>query len=205
MAPKIVIRDVFSTKSTKSSTSVPGARTSVPGARTWARLVSIIKPFTPHVVYCLVLQAMLLLGWRTSTSSTSVTYYSRSFLYFKMVQTLDLRRVLLSDPNTFGAGSQRPQPKHVRLWFGPNGPNQNTCVCGLVPTAPTKTSLESSITKVKLHFIFQIPGRGRLPRHAPRDYLIANRFSGCQQILLVLTRNDNHHHFEQTRRQKSKF
>ena len=39
--------------------------------------------------------------------------------------------------------SQRSGPKHVRLWFGPNGPNQNTCVCGLVPTARTKTRLES--------------------------------------------------------------
>ena len=31
------------------------------------------------------------------------------------------------------------QPKHVRLWFGAGGPNQNTCACGLVPGVPTKT------------------------------------------------------------------
>ena len=30
------------------------------------------------------------------------------------------------------------QPKHVRLWFGAGGPNQNTCACGLVPRVPTK-------------------------------------------------------------------
>ena len=44
----------------------------------------------------------------------------------------------------FAIGSQRlwcckPQPKHVRLWFGAWGPDQNTYVCGLVLWAPTKT------------------------------------------------------------------
>ena len=45
-------------------------------------------------------------------------------LYTKMAckQHTDSRCVLLSDSSTFGAG----------------GPNQNTCVCGLVAEAPTK-------------------------------------------------------------------
>ena len=37
--------------------------------------------------------------------------------------------------------------------FGAGGPNQNTCVCGLVPGVPTKTCLESSTKKFKPHFI----------------------------------------------------
>ena len=44
-----------------------------------------------------------------------------------MSKRCNLRRVLLSDPSTLGA------------W----GPNQNTCVCGLVPGVPTDTRLKN--------------------------------------------------------------
>ena len=49
-----------------------------------------------------------------------------------------------------------PQPKHVRLWFGAGGPNQNTCACGLVPGVPTKTRLESSTTEFKVHLMYDL-------------------------------------------------
>ena len=38
---------------------------------------------------------------------------------------------------------QGSQPKHARLWYGAKDPDQNTCVCGMVPGTPTKTRLES--------------------------------------------------------------
>ena len=41
------------------------------------------------------------------------------------------------EPNTFWCRGS--QPKHVRLWCGAGGPNQNTCICSLVPGAPAKT------------------------------------------------------------------
>ena len=39
---------------------------------------------------------------------------------------------------------------------GPDGPNENTCVCGLVPTAPTKTRLESRFCNKQVRSPFDL-------------------------------------------------
>ena len=50
--------------------------------------------------------------------------------FFKMAQNLDVTCALLSDRSTFGAGAPT-KPRTSVVWC--RGPNQTTCVCGLVP------------------------------------------------------------------------
>ena len=57
---------------------------------------------------------------KTASQTQSITSLHRSPL-FRMAQHLNVRRVL--HPAHWCRGSQ---PKHVRLWFGAGGPNQNT-------------------------------------------------------------------------------
>ena len=55
--------------------------------------------------------------------------------HFKMATKSDFEMCFAAS-TVWCCGSQ---PKHVRLWFGDVGPNQNTCVCGLVLFPNQKT------------------------------------------------------------------
>ena len=109
-------------RSTRTTSALSVSLDVCSSRHTLCRLINVVLYDTAAVWWWpLAWQVRVLVGGAARVPQPpQPPHASQSFIINQMAQHLDSRRVLT-----------------------PNGPNQNTRVCGLAPTAPTKTRLES--------------------------------------------------------------